>query len=226
MKTIRTLLVALAVCATAGIAAAAETARDLTWDDLLPPEAAYPEDPTEHLNDAQRADLGFVFRARMIKAQGVLPDDSPILQAMEERTQRLKSTGVDLERMIDLIRAAEEEIRKADEMIVEELDGRRIRMPGYVLPLEFSGKNITEFLLVPFVGACVHVPPPPPNQIVYVRMKSGGFEGAGLFTPVYVTGLMSAKGVSSKSVFIVDGTMDIDIGYTLDGEQVQKMVVD
>lgn len=226
MKTVRTLFLALAACALAGTAAAADAVRDVTWDDLLPAESVYPEDPTEGLNDAQRADLGFVYRARMVKAQGVLADDSPIIQAMEERTQRLKSTGVDLERMIDLIRAAEEEIRKADEMIVEELDGQRIRMPGYVLPLEFSGKKITEFLLVPFVGACVHVPPPPANQIVYVRMEGAGFEVDGLFTPVYVTGRMSARGVQNKNLFIVDGTMDIDIGYTLDGQQVQKMVID
>ena len=42
-------------------------------------------------------------------------------------------------------------------------------MPGYLLPLEFSGKLVSEFLLVPWVGACIHTPPPPPNQIVHVK---------------------------------------------------------
>ncbi len=53
--------------------------------------------------------------------------------------------------------------------VVEELDGARVRIPGYVLPFEYveSGK-ISEFLLVPYFGACIHTPPPPPNQIVYV----------------------------------------------------------
>ena len=47
---------------------------------------------------------------------------------------------------------------------VEELDGANIRMPGYVLPLEFDGHKVTEFFLVPYVGACMHAPVPPPKQ--------------------------------------------------------------
>lgn len=54
--------------------------------------------------------------------------------------------------------------------VVEDLDGKTIRMPGYIVPLDFRSDNkYTEFLLVPYMGACLHSPPPPPNQIVYVR---------------------------------------------------------
>ena len=53
--------------------------------------------------------------------------------------------------------------------VVEELDGARVRIPGYVLPFEYSASgDVTEFLLAPYFGACIHTPPPPPNQIVYV----------------------------------------------------------
>lgn len=56
--------------------------------------------------------------------------------------------------------------------VVEELDGARVRIPGYVLPFEYSESgNIAEFLLVPYFGACIHTPPPPPNQIVYVTAE-------------------------------------------------------
>jgi hypothetical protein len=51
-----------------------------------------------------------------------------------------------------------------------ELDGAKLRMPGYVVPLERSGENLQEFLLVPYFGACIHSPPPPANQIVYVHL--------------------------------------------------------
>lgn len=51
-----------------------------------------------------------------------------------------------------------------------ELDGAKLRMPGYVVPLERSGENLQEFLLVPYFGACIHSPPPPANQIVHVRL--------------------------------------------------------
>ena len=53
--------------------------------------------------------------------------------------------------------------------VVEHLDGQEVRLPGYIVPLDLdSAGNVTEFFLVPYVGACVHLPPPPPNQIVYV----------------------------------------------------------
>jgi hypothetical protein len=45
--------------------------------------------------------------------------------------------------------------------VVEEFDGQLVRIPGFVVPLESDGKTISEFLLVPYFGACVHVPPPP-----------------------------------------------------------------
>ncbi|HBC56143.1 MAG TPA: DUF3299 domain-containing protein, partial [Gammaproteobacteria bacterium] len=54
--------------------------------------------------------------------------------------------------------------------IVREMDGQAIRIPGFIVPLEFDdGQTITQFFLVPFFGACVHVPPPPPNQIIFVH---------------------------------------------------------
>lgn len=52
---------------------------------------------------------------------------------------------------------------------VESLDGKRVRLPGYVVPFDFDPKKRhTSFLLVPYMGACIHTPPPPPNQIVFV----------------------------------------------------------
>ena len=56
--------------------------------------------------------------------------------------------------------------------VVDELDGKRVRIPGFVLPFEYSASGeISEFLLVPYFGACIHVPPPPPNQLVYVTAE-------------------------------------------------------
>ena len=54
------------------------------------------------------------------------------------------------------------------------LDGNTVKIPGFIVPLDV-GKDgmVSEFFLVPYFGACIHVPPPPPNQIVYVRMDKG-----------------------------------------------------
>ncbi|MDJ0927987.1 MAG: DUF3299 domain-containing protein [Gammaproteobacteria bacterium] len=55
---------------------------------------------------------------------------------------------------------------------VEELDGKFVKLPGFIVPLDSDeGGELQEFLLVPYFGACIHVPPPPPNQIVYVTLE-------------------------------------------------------
>ncbi|MEE4331289.1 MAG: DUF3299 domain-containing protein [Wenzhouxiangella sp.] len=54
---------------------------------------------------------------------------------------------------------------------VGELDGQDVRIPGFVVPIETDGEgNLKEFFLVPYFGACIHVPPPPANQIIYGRL--------------------------------------------------------
>ena len=52
--------------------------------------------------------------------------------------------------------------------IEPKLNGKMIRIAGFVVPLEQVGDKISEFLLVPYFGACIHVPPPPANQVIYV----------------------------------------------------------
>jgi hypothetical protein len=99
------------------------------------------------------------------------------------------------------------------------LDGQSIRIPGYVLPLETTGKRATEFLLVPWVGACIHTPPPPPNQILYVKTDTP-FEVTTLFAPVWVTGRLAA-GATKRELTLLDGSSDIDIGYTVRASRIE-----
>jgi len=66
------------------------------------------------------------------------------------------------------------------------LRGRRVRVPGYVVPLDDARAEGAEFLLVPYYGACIHVPPPPANQMVLVRTPRP--VRAALFDPVWVEG--------------------------------------
>ncbi|OHC44405.1 MAG: hypothetical protein A3J25_09630, partial [Pseudomonadales bacterium RIFCSPLOWO2_02_FULL_63_210] len=56
--------------------------------------------------------------------------------------------------------------------VVKELDGQAVKLPGYIVPLDVTDEGrVTEFLLVPYFGACIHVPPPPSNQIVHVTTE-------------------------------------------------------
>jgi hypothetical protein len=95
--------------------------------------------------------------------------------------------------------------------VVDALDGKRVRIGGYVVPLDFDATKVKEFLLVPFVGACIHVPPPPPNQIVYVK-SDNGIDVKGSFDPVWVTGKMQTK---------VAFTGLAEAGYSLEAEKVE-----
>ncbi|NQX89485.1 MAG: DUF3299 domain-containing protein [Halioglobus sp.] len=71
------------------------------------------------------------------------------------------------------------------------LDNRVVRIPGFIVPLEFSDdQNVTQFFLVPYFGACLHVPPPPPNQIILVNYPQGLQLGA-LYDPFWITGKLS-----------------------------------
>lgn len=58
--------------------------------------------------------------------------------------------------------------------VIEKYNHKAIRIPGFIVPLESEeGERITEFFIVPYFGACLHMPPPPPNQIIYVNFKQG-----------------------------------------------------
>ncbi len=72
--------------------------------------------------------------------------------------------------------------------IKPEFDQQQVRIPGFVVPLEFDDdQTITRFLLVPYFGACMHLPPPPPNQVIYANFPDG-FQVEFLYDPVYIEG--------------------------------------
>lgn len=73
----------------------------------------------------------------------------------------------------------------------EKMDGALVRLPGYIVPLEQADGEITEFLLVPYFGACIHSPPPPANQIVHVKVAKP-LKGLRSMDAVWVTGRLNA----------------------------------
>jgi len=83
-----------------------------------------------------------------------------------------KSSGAYAETDWNMLRKLNYETgeRPAD---LRSLDGKPIKVPGFVVPLDDDDTGLSEFLLVPSPQACIHVPPPPPNQMIMVRMKSG-----------------------------------------------------
>ena len=75
----------------------------------------------------------------------------------------------------------------------ETLDGALIRIPGFVVPLEFDEEQtISQFFLVPYFGACLHMPPPPPNQIILVNAPKG-IQMSALYDPFWIEGQLSTS---------------------------------
>lgn len=72
------------------------------------------------------------------------------------------------------------------------LDGAYIRMPGFIIPFDIGAEGVRDFMLVPYVGACIHTPPPPANQLVLVQAKAP-WPGDQLWDPVWVTGGMRTQ---------------------------------
>ena len=222
MKYLKLMSVALAVVVSMLFMPALEAnVRQLGWEDLAP-QVEF-TDPFTELSQEQASKMGFVYWMIQRQKQGppLHPEEAEILsEQFAIDVEALKADGVD----IDGIVAAQEEIDRrieiADNTMVDALDSQSVAIPGYALPLEFSENNrVTEFLLVPYVGACIHVPPPPPNQIVYVETEDG-IEMNSLFEPVLASGLMSVES-SEQNLTFVDGSADINVGYTLQASAVE-----
>jgi len=80
---------------------------------------------------------------------------------------------------------------------LKKLDGKMVRIPGFVVPLDDFTEEGAEFLLVPYYGACVHTPPPPPNQIVFVTMEGRKNVKLTLFDAVWMEGRLKVSTVES-----------------------------
>jgi uncharacterized protein len=71
---------------------------------------------------------------------------------------------------------------------LKKMDGAVVRVPGFVIPLEDNDQSVSEFLLVPYPMACIHVPPPPPNLIVHVKMEKSKKVSFDFYAPVWAQG--------------------------------------
>lgn len=95
---------------------------------------------------------------------------------------------------------------------VAALNGVQVKLPGFVVPLDMSGETVSSFLLVPYFGACIHQPPPPPNQTVFVTLKDA-IAVETMYYPVWVTGTLATQGTTSELA---------DAGYTMTGLTVER----
>ena len=143
--------------------ARATTARQIEWDDLIPPGVPYSE----------------------IVGMGEVDEANDIWKPQYDDNALALNT---------------------------DLHGETVKLPGYILPLELGTDGVSVFLLVPYVGACIHVPPPPPNQLVIVEADPP-WPSDELWDPVWVSGIMTAMTRSSEIA---------EAGYTIVAEEIER----
>ena len=142
--------------------------------------------------------VGFAEEIFDIRWKDLLPEDQPVLRnAFRD--------------VIDHNGAPLSSLQPESSGARMEWDGKTIRIPGFVVPLEFAGASVTSFILVPYAGACIHVPPPPANQLILVTTDVP-FESGGLFEAVHVTGQLGIDMVSTELA---------DVGYSLVADKIE-----
>lgn len=190
-----------------------EEVREIQWQDLIP-QHLQAADPLAHLSEEDQGMVNWVIYMLENMPEEVAPEDQDIVEELNKELAGIKEKGLDIEKIIAWR-------RELNTSVAPELDGKTVRLAGYLLPLEMSGLFVKEFLLVPYFGACIHVPPPPPNQIVHVAVQGDGYLSDRLFDPVYVTGVLSSKAMT-KDLFLTDGSDDINIGYSITALKVES----
>lgn len=135
----------------------------IEWPDLMPPEVlAILLNPPEYIAEIEDGSAEDQISSQMRSAVNQSEEDA--------YQQALVSTDVN-----------------------ENLDGALIRIPGFVVPLEFDEEQtISQFFLVPYFGACLHMPPPPPNQIILVNAPKG-IQMSALYDPFWIEGQLSTN---------------------------------
>ncbi len=134
------------------------------------------------------------------------PPENPLAEMTREQIDKLfdgsEESNQELARL-------EEEMSYAP--TVAALDGQKVKIPGYVVPLEFDGQTeLSEFLLVPYYGACIHTPPPPANQVLHAKPESI-IKVENTYDPVYAIGVIRTQTTTTELA---------ETGYTLEIEQV------
>lgn len=194
----------------------------LSWESLIP-EAPHLDNfletlPSEQLDALETMDY---WKSYPEDAQGnqLAYQREEAKKLVEQDRAKFAKQGVSIDALYQQYLDWAAEVDRQGRLTVKKLDGKRVAIAGYLLPLDFDPKGGTEFLLVPYVGACIHVPPPPPNQVVYVKSSSPQ-QVTDFFEPVMITGNMRVES-GKRNLSFMDGSDDVDTGYILERAMIE-----
>ncbi|WP_170603425.1 DUF3299 domain-containing protein [Ruegeria arenilitoris] len=197
----------------------AGSARPVDWSDLGD-RLSSKDNPYYGLTADEARLVGVLVHTKNARTAGKVLSPRA-LQGETLAISALESVGIDGPAKVADLAAFGEKLKASRSELNESLLNQSIEIPGFVLPLDFDGSTITEFVLVPFAGACVHTPPPPRNQMIVVNYPEG-FSINGLFEAVVISGLLT-RGDATRSVGFSDGVSSLDIGYQMQAVSVDPL---
>ncbi|NOD65659.1 MULTISPECIES: DUF3299 domain-containing protein [unclassified Ruegeria] len=182
----------------------------VSWDALVPSVEPY-DDPFLEMKYEHKSDLRKILLDQIAKEQG--QNNPEASKAAEQARNRLDAAGLNADQLLEQRLVVMERREEESTGVTTRLLGAELTLDGYALPLSVTAGKVYEFLLVPWIGACIHTPPPLPNQIVHVSVPKGLIL-ENRFQSIRLSGVLRHEPRVHK-LFLVDGSTDIPVSYSM-----------
>ena len=179
----------------------------IKWEDLEGKIEAY-DDPFKKLSDEQLYNLSVVFEIQDMDASKL---DEYYKEEMEESKRFLDEENIDIKYYFSQIERINKKREEEAKQTNSTLNNKKVELSGYSLALSLNEGKIKEFLFVPYIGACIHSPAPPPNQILFVK-SSKLVKIDDSFEALTIKGVLKIKQNKNK-LFLKDGEDEVQSGY-------------
>ena len=191
------------------------------WQDLQGKVAPY-TDPFQDLTEDQLYNLSIY--ARITDMQEFAPDrvSEAMLEEAANAKALLEKEKVDIKYLFEQRLIIMEKRKQAAMVTNDLLIDKKVEIGGYMLALEFDNGRVTEFLLVPTIGACSHKPVPPANQLILVKTDKA-IEAGSPYMPIRVTGKLLVT-PQEKDLYLVDGQKNISMSYSINSAKVEPFL--
>jgi hypothetical protein len=193
----------------------------IEFSDLADPFAIAFEDPYRDMGNEMLSELKVLVQLdQKLSENDLASEDRARLEARRlAAREKLEANGHDVDGLLAQrwdVAKKRQAARMATNPIFDEVD---VALSGYLIPGPRDADGTGFGYLVPQVGMCSHLPPPPPNQLVRVKLRADQHVES-LYTPVRVLGLLRVE-PSDATIFILDGESRMLSGWTLDAEIVE-----
>ncbi|NOD89419.1 MULTISPECIES: DUF3299 domain-containing protein [unclassified Ruegeria] len=193
------------------------------WADLPDPSAQVFEDPYRDLSPEQFDDVLFVvrLRGRMEQGNGSEEERQKWQELLAETEDALAAEDIDIDWLLDQREVVTERRRKAATDGNPQHNGQTVTLAGFAIPAPSDPDGRPVAYLVPERGMCSHMPPPPPNQMIRVRLNDD-WAPSYYHEPVRLTGRLTID-PSVQSMMVVDGLMPMSATFQLETDSVETL---